>query len=526
MALIALVALGAALRSSGFTTFNPWFDDAWSMLPARVGLSTAIHMVVTTPGYTLGLRSWIKLDPSSMVFAQLPGFALALLGIVAVPLLLRSLKIREWLCLLSGLLIACSPVTVTYAMRVKEYAFDLVAACVVLALAERCRQLPSAGRLVALVVASVVAMWCSASTVEVAAAAAALLVVLALVDRARRAALLAGAGVIAASAAVLWWTVLRGLPPMLSAYWRYSGFLVSTKSHHPWSYQLQAIGGGLLHGFFALPIPFDPSGRRVVPWLVLLAAFALLGLVALSVLPLWRSWRDRGQPVDPAFPAAVTVLIAIVAVVLGAAPLGGGRTDEVLYPALAVVLAAPVERALRHRSAARLGLIWAAVGVVAAGLVLGVGITHRATYPTFDLSGLCRRLPAPVGDTGIVVDGPASFTWAYADCSPTAIAFTNYGSVRNPTWVQGFHPVSTRAGVVIEGRLPSTAPALHHLLARVRRLWFVSATYGAFPVGQAPSWEALPVGSATLDALRRLGWRSGGVTMTTTHAYATLLVAP
>ena len=167
----ALLALGAYSRAHGFSNLDLWFDDAWAAMPARVGLSAAIHMVLTAPGYGLAMRSWIRLDPVTTWWAQLPAFVLGLLAIPAVYALIRWLRNPRWVALGAAVVITVSPLAVQYATRVKEYPFDLLAACALLALAERARRAPSSRRLAALAAASVAALFISAGTVPVVAGA-------------------------------------------------------------------------------------------------------------------------------------------------------------------------------------------------------------------------------------------------------------------------------------------------------------------------------------------------------------------
>ena len=140
---VALVALGAYTRAHGFTNLDLWFDDAWAAMPARVGLSDAVHMVLTAPGYGLAMRSWIRLDPATTWWAQLPAYVLGLARdprrLRAGPLALRN---PRWVAFGAAIVVTVSPLAVQYATRVKEYPFDLLAACALLALAERVRRAP------------------------------------------------------------------------------------------------------------------------------------------------------------------------------------------------------------------------------------------------------------------------------------------------------------------------------------------------------------------------------------------------
>jgi len=169
--LAALVVIGAIARAHGFSSLDLWFDDAWAAAPARVGLSQAVHMVLTAPGYGLALRSWVRLDPATTWFAQIPAFVLGLCAIPAVYALLRYFGSSRWISLAGSAAVAVSPVAVQYSTRLKEYPFDLLSACALLWLEERARRTGDPRSLAALAAASVAAFFVSAGTAPVIAAA-------------------------------------------------------------------------------------------------------------------------------------------------------------------------------------------------------------------------------------------------------------------------------------------------------------------------------------------------------------------
>lgn len=169
MALCLLVVLGGAIRAHGFSNLDLWFDDAWAAAPARVGWGKAVHMVLTAPGYGLALRLWIRLDPATTWFLQIPSFVISLAAIPAVYFLLRFFRSPRWLALSGALVAAVDPILVQYSTRLKEYPFDLLGACLLLVLGERVRCSPTPRRLAALVVATVVVLFMSAGGVAVVA---------------------------------------------------------------------------------------------------------------------------------------------------------------------------------------------------------------------------------------------------------------------------------------------------------------------------------------------------------------------
>ena len=124
--IVALCGLGLAMRVSGLTSRDPWFDDAWAALPAHVPLGDALRMVVTTPLYALGLREWIILGPTDTWWAQLPALVLGVLGIAAIYLLVRAHRFSPLAGFVAAAVIAAGPITVNYSTRLKEYSADLL----------------------------------------------------------------------------------------------------------------------------------------------------------------------------------------------------------------------------------------------------------------------------------------------------------------------------------------------------------------------------------------------------------------
>ena len=135
-----VAAIGAVARVGGFSSGTLYRDDAWVALTTRVSLATAARMVVTTPGFVLGARAWIGWFPHTLWLEQLPTFVASVLGIVVVGRLARWWGLSAPASLVAAGLVAVAESDVLYATRVKPYAFDLLGACLVLWLAERCRR--------------------------------------------------------------------------------------------------------------------------------------------------------------------------------------------------------------------------------------------------------------------------------------------------------------------------------------------------------------------------------------------------
>jgi hypothetical protein len=121
-----LVAVALLLRAShGFTNFTEFFDDAWASLPAHESLAHAVRMTVSTPLWTLALRTWIRWGSNATWWAQIPSFVAGLLSLVLMTGLLRRRYRDPWVVGLSLLYMAGLPALTVYCTRVKPYTVEL-----------------------------------------------------------------------------------------------------------------------------------------------------------------------------------------------------------------------------------------------------------------------------------------------------------------------------------------------------------------------------------------------------------------
>jgi hypothetical protein len=526
--LVVMLAVGGAIRAHGFTNLDLWFDDAWAAAPARVGWSKAIHMVLTAPGYGLALRLWIRLDPATTWFLQLPAFVLSLAAIPAVYALLRWLRSPRWIAIAAALIVTVNPILVQYSTRVKEYPFDLLGACLLLALGEWVRRDPRTRRLVVLAVATVLVLFMSAGGAAVVAGVWAALALSALADPRRRAGFVACAGLVAVGCVAIFAAFFRHLPPVLNFNWRRRGFLFDYRSLPLLERSITLTFGGFLHG--ALAYPVAPSFFRSKPGVHDWSA-AILGILLLCVavgVPVVHALGSR--TVTPALGAALALGFAVLFAAADRVPLGDGRTDEALYPALLVCLAACVQllvprvRALVAGRAPRQAL----VGVLGGALVVGsltFGIDHPSIYPTISLRTLAAQLRPLVkpGDK-VFVDTFNSFGWCYYQLSPCEM---KVGGL--PPWPQGFRPVSTSATYFIATHYGIPLPELTEAEQGATAIWYVGFEYGTFDVGAGRADWPEPVDTYMLGLLHKGGWHQalpvlGSTVLLGVHCYALLFV--
>lgn len=516
--LAAIVAFGAWTRASGFTRGSLWFDDAWTALVAHVPLSTATRMVTTAPGYTIGLRTWLRLGPDATWWAQLPAFVAGLAGIVAVYALLRYFTTWWPLPYVGALVLAVSPVAVAYSTRVKQFGLDLLCACLLLWLYERWRRAPRLAAAVALAVACAASLLVSATTLAVAVSVSGVAVVAALCERSRaRDALVVAAttlGTVLVSY-VLW---LRHLEPSLHYGWTKRGYLLSTTSAHRIVFSLEAMGTGFFHWMLGVPTDRRALSSAVTPVGLVLALLAGAVLVAVTVPPIVSWFRSRGRVPGPLATSSCAVVLAVLLALGGRSPFGGGRTDEVLYPSVLLLAAGLVTSLVAGRPARvlRRGLV--VLAVVACVLAV-VGIRNRAVYPTTQLRPLAAAIDAHLepGDV-IVVDPWLTFTWADDQLSPTTVSFARTVTA----WSNGYHVVSLDPNVVISQNAFLPDASYRSLPRTAKRLWYVAVTLGR--QSSIPGHPNRLERTLNYDYLRSVGWTPAGTYLTAGHTEAVLLV--
>jgi hypothetical protein len=432
-------------------------------------------MWVTAPGFYALERNWIMLHPGSTWWAQIPPLLIGIAAIPTIYLLARYFRIGTRTSLAVALIVSVCPASVTYSSRLKEYGADFLLTCLLLALGEAVRRRPRGRSLFWLSAASVVSFAVSASTAPVLVGVWLALGALALTSH-QRLGRLVGAGLATAlGCALVVGAFYRHLSPALHRGWL--GFYVLP--HSPGTL-VSTLYAALtrLYGYMVGISISDPKGRVLL--FAIVSALALLGL---------RRNRAMLAP-------ALVLGSAILASALGVIPLGTDRTDEVLYPALLLLLASGVGpvRSLAARlvtaTSARRAVRWTAISLFIIFLVVE-GLSVNATYPGTDTRGLAADIAhdSRPGDH-VVVSELMRYPWAlYED----ATVHLRFGS----DWNSGFTVVSTQPGVFIvpsefdEGG--STPATWAREMASYRRLWFVETA----PLAASPTYRSL----------RADGWR-------------------
>jgi len=254
-----------------------------------------------------------------------------------------------------------------------------------------------------------------------------------------------------------------------------------------------------------------------------IAIVTAIGLVVLVEPQLAAVLRSRGRRVGACFAAACSIVLAVIGTLSGLSPLGDGRTDEVLYPSLVVLLvAAATQLAQRATASRRLrdAVVVATTVVLAVGAVV-FGAFHVGEYPPTGLAEVLAGVRAEMlpGDV-VVIDGYESFTFADDDLGPWKVSFAQ-GQV---PWPMGFHVQSLDPTYVLSTNYLQPDTAIDRLLRTTRRVWFVGPTLGGYSTA-APSgiWSAAYC-TPTLHTLNELGFGGSNEFVSAQGVFAQLLV--
>lgn len=415
--LALLTAYGAWLRASGLTHLGWFRDDAWVALGARTGPRTALEMGATAPGFALALRSWLQAaDPATTWWGQLPVLVVAIAATPAVYATCRTLRLGPAPSLAGAAVVAVSPVAVGWSVHLKPYPVDLLIACAVLVLVERIRVEGARRDLALLAGTSVLGFALSASVLPAIVGGWTALVASALWCRSGRGSALAWAGATAAALGGVYLVLFHRLSSWLTRTW------------HDYFVDLSSPGE-------ALDTTLTAAGRLVggvlgMSW-VDHGALALALLVAMAVGAATtgrRSWA-----------ALASVGAAVAAAAAQRSPIGTGRIDEVIYPALIVTgllaVQAGVEAVDRRwvRAAPSVKARAAAVaGVVVVLAALGLGASRSAHYRGTDLTAMAAEVAAvrQSGDV-VVVDARTRYLWALTQQDELDVVFGDH-------WLTGF----------------------------------------------------------------------------------------
>jgi hypothetical protein len=460
VALAALTAFGAVVRAEGFSGLGFFRDDAWAALSAREGLGTAVHMWVTAPGYLFLQRAFMLVTPDTATWAQIPAFVAGVACIPAMYAVARRYGLGRVAGVVTAGIVSVSPIAAGSATRVKEYEADFLLSCLLLVLAESTRRRPGPRQVTALAAASVVAFLCSASVAPVVVAVW-LTVAWSTLHRPPRPRHVAvGLGATAVGCGLVALAFDAHVSPRIQVFW--GRYFVHHSSPHAFVTSVGSVTWHLLASLFGVTTLTGAARALVV-----------LLCIALAIAGLYRN----ASMLAP----ALAVVVAYLAAVAHRVPLGTGRTDLYLYPALLLLFAAGATTLVRSfravtataspalvRSVAVVGVTLA---VLAGGVLVGRAVTNRHPYPGVDIRTLAAAIARDErpGDR-IFVSELARYPWAEEVRTPFVLRF-------GEQWSTGFTVVSTDPNVFIapsENYEGDSHPVAWAAAERgAHRLWYV-----------------------------------------------------
>jgi hypothetical protein len=511
-----IVTFGAVIRATGFSRHDLWFDDAWVAVPARVPLSEAVHLVNTTPLFSLLMRSWIGLWQNQTWWAQLPAYVAGLAAIVAVYRLLRFFHQSETLSLLAAGVIAVSPIVVDYSTRLKQYNLDILFACGLLVLFERWRREGTTRQALQVGALGALSLLTTGSTIAIIAPMLGLMVLASVRHRVRRIGALLAVGGVVVTFALEWAVWLGHLSHGLFVGWRNRGYLLDLRSTHRFWFSLQTMGSQFFHWMIDLPTGHRPDPDKHVTNLGLtMAVLAALFFLAIIIPSLWALIRRPFALPRPTTAAALSLAFAIALGLAGKSPLGGGRTDEVLYPGL-VMLSAVLCSSIASKVVTPLSLRRGLIAISTAAVLL-VGTRNTATYPSINLRDPVAQMQAVrQPNDWVIVDPWLGFTWAAAGISETNISrkMDMFG------WSQGYY-ITGDQRTIFSSNYFFPSWEYPYLQDHSKRLWYVAET-GSWAWPKTDPTDK-PYMTRNLADLIKRGWMQTGPVFTGDHVQIFLM---
>ncbi len=417
-----LTIFGFWLRWHGLSRGSLYRDDAWVALTRRVPWHTAWHMVGTAPGFVMVERLWVWICAPSTWWAQIPTLVVATVGLVVFAVVATWWGLSRRAAIFATFFIVVSPVAVTYATHLKPYSHDILATTLVLAAAEWWRRDHSAWPF-ALV--SVISLATAFDPAPLIAGVAVAMVIIAV--RGERWRQLLAPGVCALVPVVLLYLAVRdGISPQLATSWKPN--FVQFDSLHSILHSTWTITSGLVTGFV------DVAPHLHIP------GYAKSLIVLTVVLAVAGAFASRANAL-----AAAGVIGAVLGAACHLVPLGTGRTDAYLYPALALLVAGGIHASVaflrtRQPMLSRVSIIAVLVFSLATAMDLA---THRPTYPGGSIDPVAHSAQSILASGGaVLIEGTARWPWTYYEERHVHLVFSD-------KYNTGFAPLSDNPNVVI-----------------------------------------------------------------------------
>ena len=491
--LCGFVLLGIILRLASFTHAGLFQDDAWVALTGRVPLGTAARMAGTSPGFILGLHPYFAATATSARWSELPAFVIAMIGIAMTFPIVRRVTNSAVSGAVATIIVALSPVAIATSTHVKPYTLDYLDGLVIVGLGYAALIDVHPRRSWQLLGASLVTLLLSASILPVVVGVWMVIALDIAVGQRRSDRRIVPAALSAVGVATLALTVYGNLPTVLHRYWVEDLLTPAPLSTLP--HRASTTVRGLVTGL--LPTTTKISGD------VLLVTVVAVVLLSCGLLEIRRS---RAVQVTTA-----VVLTAVACSVLGRIPLGTGRTDMAIYPALILIAlagGARLSRALLVR--------WPSGRIVVASLVIAglvaagaVAIAQQRPYPATNLGTLVPALSScGARPPLVVVDAYTRYPWALTESPRFTLEFSSgYGA--------GFTVAHSSTAIVL--------PAQPYEVGYTPVAWAQSVERTAGALQPIAYVETPPTGVAHIDPFSLTVEHDGYRVVRTVRADATTL---
>ena len=391
-----IVLLGFAIRLRVLPSGGLFQDDAWVTLTGTTSWSQAFKMAGTAPGFVGLLHLWLPFSPSSL-WAVTPALLIGLAGLISLAVVLQRLWSNALFTALGVFTIALSPVATATSGHVKQYTLDFLISLWITYLAVRARSF-NVKDLGLLLAASLGGLFLSGSTVIVIAAAWLVVTLQGIRPHDTRRRVLLAASCFGAGFLVVFVACYSNLPVALNRYW--ANYLLQPLPLSTWPSRFGNVVRGLTNGFVPTTTAISHE--------VLFATIVLLSLVLLGAL--------SKDPLAGRGIAVVTLGVAFGLALLSKVPLGTGRTDMAVYPALLMLSLGGVREVVKKLRSFRPGLRRIMTFAVAVStvpfIVTGIMSPHRyLNTPIEEALTLAKSCPGTTPST-LVIDAYTRYPYA------------------------------------------------------------------------------------------------------------------
>ena len=415
-----IVIWGSALRIAHLSSGTLFRDDAWVALSTRVNFETAWQMVGASPGYIMGIRSWIGLVGQTTWLMQLPTLMVSIASLVLFVALARWWGLSHVSTSVGLAVLASSRVAVEYSTHLKPYSHDIFMASLLLASAAAAQR--PRGRWFFAVVAAGALMTSLTALPLVLGLMAVVAVRHARAGHLRRLAL--PAGLLGLPTAVVTWIAVRNLSPRLHESWKANFVDFSTPS------SIVRSGWNCLRGLLWGLVDTTPRvGLNGVGLLVTIVSLLFIGIGIVQ----------RGRSSLPASALACGGLAAALSVM----PLGTGRTDAYLYVPILLLFGAGLDRVVSTSSRPLLRNIALGAALIVGLVGLSDASRHPHPYPGGDFHLVSQAAEKHIAQGGsVIVEGTARWPWTYYVAPRFELVFSS-------KYNTGFAPVVSQPHVVV-----------------------------------------------------------------------------